>query len=361
MFVNAATGGGTKRGAIALLLALLAAIVIAAAAAATPARAAPPGQSNVRISGLEIVSDPLLSARASDMILQRPVLALTGGTASGAHTWYAAGDVITVEVTFSGPVRLVTWGDGPTQSLTLNIGSAAAAAQYAGAVDGDASVHRFTHTVAANERDNDGLSIAANALQLHRSWFVAQDEDCEAWVEYVPQPGGHGDLGGYVPPRVSGDGHRESFLMVRVEHPFTCHQRGVDLDLTNLTITNNHQHRVRAQTPERAHTLAGGLIDTYGGNRAVQLEWEYSALVSDNRPTRFVITRTELAGGATPVKDSKYNAEFRVAPHLRRYIDRQAGPDLAQNKVAAYQYRIYAENAYGPGAGDSVVVDAPPR
>ena len=347
MFVNAATGGGTKRGAMALLPALLAAIVIAAAAAATPARAAPPGQSNVRISGLEIVSDPLLSARASNMILQMPVLALTGGTASGAHTWYAAGDVITVEVTFSGPVRLVTWGNGPTQSLTLNIGNTAAAAQYAGAVGGDASAHRFTHTVAASERDNDGLSIAANALQLHRSWFVAQDEDCEAWVEYVPQPSGRGD-------------HFE-FTMLRVEHPFTCHQRGVDLDLTNFTITNNHQHRVRAQTPERAHTLAGGLIDTYGGNRAVQLEWEYSALVSDNRPTRFVITRTELAGGATPVKDSKYNAEFRVAPHLRRYIDRQAGPDLALNKVAAYQYRIYAENAYGPGAGDSVVVDAPPR
>ena len=182
--MSAYTTTGRRRGAALTLLAALSvlAALVLAAVVLTPARAAPPSAA-VSISKLNIVSDPLLSTSVSGLVMSLPALTLTSSTGALAatHTRYAAGDTITVDVDFSGPALLFTYGSNPTQKLMLTIGEHQRAAGYVGKVNNDDRVHRFSYLVGSSDRDNDGISIAADALRLHNSWFVRSgDASCDA-------------------------------------------------------------------------------------------------------------------------------------------------------------------------------------
>lgn len=334
MLAYTATGG--RAALVGLALALIAALVLAALAGPfRPAQAQ--AQPVATVNGVAVASSPLLSVRVGETLLDRPVMALSWASDAplAPHTWYAATDVIVVEVLFSDAVRLVTRGSSPTQTLTLNIGGSAVNAQYAGADESDGRYHNFNYTVTASDRDEDGLSIGAEALRLHGSWFVIEGEDCEARVEHVVQQVG-----------------REP---VEVARPFTCDQRGANLDLAGHTIENDHQHRVRAQTPEETRALTASVITIHSGDKAVELRWEYSALLSDNAPTAFFVQRTVLTAAGAPDQSSPFNDEFRLEAAERNYIDNRGGAALGGG-AAALQYRIYAENAHGRGASASVAV-----
>ena len=340
MLAYTKTGG--RAALVWLALALIVALVLATAAAGLSRPAQAQAQPVASVNGVAIASSPLLSVRVGEEVLDRPVMALSWASDAplAPHTWYAATDVIVVEVLFSDAVRLVTRGDSPTQTLTLNLGGSAVNAQYAGADESDGRYHNFNYTVTASDRDNDGLSIAADALRLHESWFVIEGEDCEARVEHVVQQVG-----------------REP---VEVARPFTCDQRGANLDLTGHTIENNHQHRVRAQTPEATRALTASVITIHSGDQAVELRWEYSALLDDNAPTAFFVQRTALTAAGAPDQSSPFNDEFRLEAAERSYIDNRGGAALSSG-AAALQYRIYAENAHGRGAGASAAVKPLPR
>lgn len=341
MLAYTATGG--RAAWVWLALALIVALSVIAALAGGPSRPAQAqAQPVATVNGLAIASSPLLSVRVGEMALDRPIMALSWASDAplAPHTWYAATDVIVVEVLFSDPVRLVTRGNSPTQTLTLNLASGAVNARYAGADESDGRYHTFTYTVGAGDRDNDGLSIGAGALRLHESWFVIEGEECEAREEYVVQQVG-----------------REP---VKVERPFTCDQRGANLGLAGHTIENDHQHRVQAQTPEAVRNLTARVIPIYSGANAVELRWEYSALLDDNAPTAFFVQRTALTSAGAPDQSSPLNDEFRLEASERSYTDNRGGEALS-GQAAALQYRIYAENAHGQGAGASAAVKPLPR
>ena len=96
---------------------------------------------------LSVVTDPLVSG-----------LSITSSPASGDA--YAAGETITVDVTFD---QTVTVTGAP--NLALTIGSTAR--QATGSHVSGQSKITFSYTVATSDRDTDGISIAAAALTLN--------------------------------------------------------------------------------------------------------------------------------------------------------------------------------------------------
>lgn len=328
MLADAETGGRSGQGAAARRAAVISAIIIiivaAVAAALTPARAAPAGQGSAAVSGLEIVSDPLLSGQLSAIVLAMPALLLSGGNLNSVapHTSYAAADAITVEVSFNQPVLLFTYGDSPTQSLMLNIGGTEKAAWYVGKVDGNDRVHRFSYVVGGGDRDNDGLSIAANALRLHHSWFVrASDAFCDA------------RMGGPI-------------LGPTLREP-DCHDYAINLDLAGHTVDNDHRHRVRAQTPESTRNLTGRRV-TGDGPPHILLNWEYSSLVADNAPARFFIQWRLMNNGI-----SEGEGKFKVEGSARQTKDFVGAERMGDGTL---HYTIAGETSHGVGYSPTVVV-----
>ncbi len=94
-------------------------------------------------------------------VVTDPVVADVAVTSSpAASTGYEAGETITVDVTFDQAVAVTG-----TPQLALTIGSKRRLA--VGSHSAGASKIAFSYTVATDDRDNDGISIAANALTLN--------------------------------------------------------------------------------------------------------------------------------------------------------------------------------------------------
>ena len=107
---------------------------------------------------------------------------------------YGAGEEISVQLTFSEPVTV-----SGTPRLGIDIGDNRRWAEYEESAAGDTSL-LFSYTVQADDRDADGLSIAANALELnggsiedgdgnaadlaHPAWAASSNHK----VEGSPQP-----------------------------------------------------------------------------------------------------------------------------------------------------------------------------
>ena len=83
--------------------------------------------------------------------------------------YYKAGDTIQVQVTFSESVTVNTTHGRP--QLTLTIGAKSGTAYYESGSPGTALV--FEYTVATNDNDTDGISVAANQLQLNSATINA--------------------------------------------------------------------------------------------------------------------------------------------------------------------------------------------
>ena len=81
----------------------------------------------------------------------------------GIHATYATGDTITIAVTFTEAVTVDTTGGTPY--LPLTIGSRTRNAAYTSA-DATGLILTFSYTIVAEDRDNNGPSIAANSLTL---------------------------------------------------------------------------------------------------------------------------------------------------------------------------------------------------
>ena len=323
VFADAKTGGGNKLGAMALLLALIVAAALAAVAAGPPARPAQ-GASAASITGLAIVSEPLLSNRVSSMLMSTPSLSFA--TLDAEHTWYSTGDAILVDVTFSHPALLFTHGDNPTQSLMLNIGGTERAAAHTGNVKGNDRRHRFNYTVTDDDQDDDGIAIGPNALRLHNSWFVnAADQGC-AETTTGPED-------------------------APVAREFDCQDYAIATDLTTYQVWRDHQHRVRAQTPEATRNLDGRLVEPVGGRAYIELDWEYSALVSDNAPTGFVITRYGVSA-----TNQRVTEVINVGAGVRQARD-FTGAALLDNWPV--QYIVAAKNSYGRGYPAEIIVSQP--
>ncbi len=94
---------------------------------------------------------------------RRDITALSISSDPGIHATYATGDTITVAMTFAEQVTVDTTGGTPY--LPLTIGSMTRNAAYT-STDSSGLVLTFSYTIVAEDRDNNGPSIAANSLTL---------------------------------------------------------------------------------------------------------------------------------------------------------------------------------------------------
>ena len=91
---------------------------------------------------------------------------------------YGVGEKIQVQMTFSESVTVTG-----TPQLTLKIGNADKTANYKSGSPGTALV--FEYTVAANDNDTDGISIAANQLVLNNGTIAATDDSTAATLTHA--------------------------------------------------------------------------------------------------------------------------------------------------------------------------------
>ena len=161
-----------------------------------------------------------------------------------ADSNYETGDVIQVTVTFSGAVTVDTASGTP--SLALTIGSNTRYAEYS-AGNSTATELAFAYTVVGDDKDNDGISIDANALELNGGAIHKEgDTSTDAGLD-------HGALSTRSGHRVN----RDVFIV----------SGGVSVLSTPLAAT-----------------------DTYGAGEIIEIEVEFSGPVNATTDTDFVLS-----------------------------------------------------------------------
>ena len=92
---------------------------------------------------------------------------------------YAAGDTITVSLTFSEAVTVTG-----TPYVTLDIGGQPRNAAYTGAGTATGQI-LFGYTVRTGDRDTDGVSVLANSLTLSGGTIQAADDSTDATLTHA--------------------------------------------------------------------------------------------------------------------------------------------------------------------------------
>ena len=188
-----------------------------------------------------------LSTQSGHRVNRRPVI-VSGGvsvtSSPDANSSYATDDVIQVTVTFDEAVTVDTTNGTP--SLELTIGSNTRYAGYS-ASDSTTTALVFAYPVVAEDNDNDGISIDANALELN---------------------------GGAI--------HKEG-------------DTSTDALLTHGALSTQSGHRVNRD----AFIVSGGVsvistpraaTETYGAGETIEIEVEFSEAVNATTDTDFVIS-----------------------------------------------------------------------
>ena len=118
-----------------------------------------------------------VSSQADHKVNDAPVIVGNGvritSPAPGADSSYGAGSVIQATVTFDEAVTVDTTNGTPRLGLT--IGSTTRHAAY-WTIDSTATAVGFAYTVVAADHDQDGISIAGDALELNGGAIVRQGE-----------------------------------------------------------------------------------------------------------------------------------------------------------------------------------------
>ena len=99
----------------------------------------------------------------------------------GADGTYATGDVINVAATFNAPVAVDTTSGVPY--VGISVGDNLRNATYA-SVDATGKVLTFSYTVVEDDSDQDGISIAADALTLDGGTITGQASSADAVLDH---------------------------------------------------------------------------------------------------------------------------------------------------------------------------------
>ena len=119
-----------------------------------------PGHTNTSA----VLDHRAVSTRSGHRVNRRAVIvsgAVTITSSPAANSSYVTGDVIQITATFSDAVTV-----SGTPRLALTIGSDTRYANYS-AIDDTATAVVFAYPVTVDDHDQDGISIAANALELN--------------------------------------------------------------------------------------------------------------------------------------------------------------------------------------------------
>ena len=120
----------------------------------------------------------------------------------GADGTYAASDVIEVDVTFDGAVEVDTTDGTPYMPLT--IGSNTRNAEFA-SIDATNRVLTFAYTVVSEDGDQNGISIAANGLNLNGGAITGRGTTTGAFLSHTELANQSGHLVNKI-PRIMSNG-----------------------------------------------------------------------------------------------------------------------------------------------------------
>ena len=95
---------------------------------------------------------------------------------------YTRGEMLDVNAYFDRDVAVDVTGGRPR--LALEIGDSTRYATYSHAYSGTSSIHVFKYVVQAGDQDDDGLSIAANALELNGGAITAPNDTVRAKLSH---------------------------------------------------------------------------------------------------------------------------------------------------------------------------------
>ena len=115
------------------------------------------------------------SAQAQDAAPAPAISSISFGTSPARGDTYELGETVVVFVQFDGPVKK-TGHDLP--QVALMIGAETQYATYTGGRGDD--LYRFEYTVQEPDRDDDGISIPANAILLNGGTITAPDGTTDA-------------------------------------------------------------------------------------------------------------------------------------------------------------------------------------
>ena len=165
-------------------------------------------------------------------------VALSSAPANGLY--YDAGDVISVDATFSKDVRVARENSGATQRMLIKVNDADRFADYAGRVNGDDSVHRFSYTTtAADGATSAGLYNLYNFIMwlISPFMFIWGQSIADAQVEaveiqtvdsvFIP-------VGEECEARINDDPNNA--LDVAAYSPYTCNYYAVSADISGLSL-----------------------------------------------------------------------------------------------------------------------------
>ena len=119
----------------------------------------------------------------------------------GADGSYATGDTVEVTVVFDAAVVVDTNTGTPT--LALMIGGVTRSAGYS-SLGAGSTMLTFSHTVIETDHDEDGISIAANALSLNGGTIKEQGSAADAIFDHAAVPDQSGHRVNIVPVIVAG-------------------------------------------------------------------------------------------------------------------------------------------------------------
>ena len=126
---------------------------------------------------------------------------MTLSSAPGFDGTYAAGDVITAAVTFDVAVAVDTTGGTP--SVALTIGSNTRNATHS-SIDPRNRVVTFSYTVVSADSDQNGVSIAADALELNGGAIKVKGTTDDVSIDYDALADQSGHLVNKIPQIVAG-------------------------------------------------------------------------------------------------------------------------------------------------------------
>ena len=229
---------------------------------------------------------------------------------AGTDRIYVPGDRIEAAVTFSETVKVT----GAPQ-LMLEVGGAGKAATYYGR--GSGTVLVFTHTVADEESDTDGVLIEANQLSLN-SGTIKDAADNDAVLD-------HQGVAADTRHRVDG------------VKPKLATAGGAAVNLATITLTYDEPLDGNSTPPAGAFTVAGGsqtrtVTDVEISGSAVELTLDSAV---DHGETGIKVSYKVPRGvSASPIRDTVRNA----AAALTNLAVTNETPDTSPPKVSTISF-----------------------
>ena len=229
----------------------------------------------------------------------------------GSDGTYATGDTIDVEVTFDVQVAVDTANGTPTLSLT--IGDNTRDASYSSTAAGDLAL-TFSYTVASGDNDQDGISIAADALALNGGTIRKLNSDVDAALAHDALPNQSGHVVNKVPKIVPG-GLSVTSTPVAAAGTYGLGETiriSIEFDSDVVVNTTGGTPYLNLTTGDSNNGFRDRRMNYAGGSGTDTLTFEYVVKAADRDDNGFKVNRNALKRNGGIIKHATTGKEASV-------------------------------------------------